>query len=142
MITKLRIRAYNSQVPLVLVNYLLQDDLYEKHGNMTKNTQSRKVHFHPTHSKREERPTTNRIRARRNGEQGQIPTKPSHLCRTPTQAHSRRSKKTPDKVGLKVAQQGCGRTHGRFILPLQRWLIRCRADSTYLQGGLVLSMWG
>jgi len=58
MVTKLRIRAYNSQVPQVLVNYVLQDDLYEKHGNMTKNMQSRKAHFHHTHSKREERPTT------------------------------------------------------------------------------------
>ena len=103
MVTKLRIRAYNSQVPLVLVNYLLQDNLYEKHGNMTKNMQSQKAHFYPTHSKREERPTTSRIRAQRNGEQDQIPTKPSHLRRTPTQAHSRRSKKTPDKVRLKVA---------------------------------------
>ena len=47
-----------------------------------------------------------------NKAKGQIPTKPSHLRITPTQAHSRRSKKTPDKVGLKVAQQGCGHTHG------------------------------
>ena len=62
---------------------------------MTKNTQSCKAHFHPTHRKREERPITSRIRAQRNGEQGQIPTKPSHLRRTPTQAHFRRSKKTP-----------------------------------------------
>ena len=58
MVTKLTIRAYNEQVPLVLVNYVLQDDLYENHGNMTKNTQSHKARFYPTHSKREERPTT------------------------------------------------------------------------------------
>ena len=70
MVTKLRIRAYNSQVSLVLVNYLLQDDLYEKHGNMTKNTQSYKAHSHPTHSKREERPTTRQNRAQTRGEQG------------------------------------------------------------------------
>ena len=77
MVTKLRIRAYNSQVPLVLVNYLLQDDLYEKHGNMTKNTQSRKAHFHPTHSKREERPTTWKNRAQMRGDKDT--PKPNHL---------------------------------------------------------------
>ena len=54
MVTKHRIRAYNSQVPLVLVNYLLQDNLYEKHGNMTKNTQSRK-HISILHITKEKR---------------------------------------------------------------------------------------
>jgi hypothetical protein len=69
MVTKLRIRAYNLQVPLVLMNYLLQDDLYEKHENMIKNMQSRKAHVHPTHSKREERPITRQNRAQMRGEQ-------------------------------------------------------------------------
>ena len=91
MVTKLRIRAYNSQVPLVLVNYLLQDDLYEKHGNMTKNTNHAK-HISILHIAKEKRgPQPSKLGPRISGEQAQNLSKPTQLCATPPWAKSRRS---------------------------------------------------
>ena len=49
-------------------------------------------------SPRGDGPFTSRLRARRNGEQGQIPTKPPYLCRTSPWAKSRRTQEAAQRT--------------------------------------------
>ena len=102
-------------------------------------------------SPRGDGPLTSRIRARRNGEQGQIPTKPPYLRRTPPWAKSRRTQEAARRRWAKVEQTRVRPHHhwfllgpnfiGRFIPPLQGWS-RWGWRQIQCLGRFVPSMWG